>query len=542
MRVQKLLARASVRARHWPVLLAAAVAMLVASSATLAQNTPRRGGTLHAIVQPEPPVLTTAFNNSYPIGVVSTNVYEGLLAFDDAQQVIPALATRWETSADGKTVTFHLRRGVKWHDGVEFTSADVKFSALEIWKKTHPRGRSTFTALQDVETPDKYTAVFKLKHPSLVIFSSLNANEGQILPRHLYEGTDIQKNPVNLKPVGTGPFRFKDWKKGQYIELERNPDYWDAGKPYLDRLIFRSVPDAASRAAALETGDVQYAPFDAVPLADVERLRKNPQLIVSTEGYAWQSAYVFIEFNLRNPALKDVRVRQAIAHAIDKQALVDVVWYGLGKPATGPTPSTLKAFYTVKGVPQYDFNTARAEKLLDEAGYPRKADGVRFTLNQEYQNFNESFKNNAEFIRQALKRVGIEVKVNNRDIAGHLKAVYGEYDFDLNSGRWVPTIDPQVGGFRHYSSKAINQGVPWSNASGYSNLKMDQLIESIQVEPNAAKRALLFQDFQRLAQTDLPVLPLFEQQNFTVANKSVQGLGKAPDAALNSLKNVWLAR
>jgi len=502
---------------------------------------PNKGGVLHAIVQPEPPVLTTAFNTSFPIGVVGTNILEGLLSFDDAQQLQPALATRWEISADGKTVTFHLREGVTLHDGAPFTSADVQYSAMEIWKKLHPRGRNTFAALNAVETPDPYTAVFRLDHPSLVIFSSLNANEGQILPRHLYEGTDILKNPYNSKPVGTGPFRFKEWKKGQYIALERNPDYWDRGKPYLDGIVFRVIPDASSRAAALETGDVQYAPFDAVPFSDVQRLAADPNLAVLKDGYAWQSAYVFLEFNLRNPVLKDVRVRRAIAHAIDKQALIDTVWYGLGKPATGPTPSSLTAFYTRDGVPQYAFDVAQAETLLDQAGYPRQANGVRFSLNQEYQSFHETFKNNAEFIRQALKRVGIEINVRNRDIPGHLKAVYGDYDFDINSGRWVPSLDPQVGGFRHYWSKSQAAGVAWTNASSYSSPDMDRLIEAIRVQPDAGQRIALFHDFQRLAQTDLPVLPLFEQQNFSVISKRLHGLGRAPDAALASLKNAWLA-
>ena len=505
-----------------------------------AQDAPRRGGVLQAIVQPEPPVLTTAFNSSFPIGVVGTNVLEGLLSFDDKQKLQPALATSWESSPDGKTITFHLRHGVKWHDGQPFTSADVKFSALQVWKKLHPRGRSTFAALEDVQTPDDYTAVFKLSHPSLVIFSSLNANEAQILPRHLYEGTDILNNPYNLKPVGTGPFRFKEWKQGQYIVLERNPDYWDSGKPYLDGVVFQVILDAASRATALETGEAQYAPFDAVPLADVQRLRDLPNLRIVTDGYAWQSAYVFLEFNLRNPILKDLRVRQAIAHAIDRQALIDTVWYGLGKPSTGPIPSSLKSFYTSDGVPQYEYDPKLADKLLDEAGYPRKADGMRFTLNQEYQNFNETFKNNAEYIRQALRRVGIDVKVNNRDIPGHLKTVYTDYDFDINTGRWVPSLDPQIGGLRHYSTKDISKGTPWSNASGYSNPEMDKLIDAIQVEADPAKRVELFHQFQRLAETDLPVVPLFEQQNFTVVSTSVQGLSKAPDGALASLKNVWI--
>ena len=534
--------RASRRRLFGSITLLPLLGSLLFASQTHAQGQqqPKRGGTLQAIVQPEPTVLTTAFNTSFPIGVVGTNILEGLITFDDQQQPQPSLATSWTVSDDGKTITFKLRQGVKWHDGQEFTSADVQYSALEVWKKTHPRGRNTFAAIQAVDTPDKYTAVFRLSHPSLVIFSSLNANEGQILPRHLYEGKDVLKNPYNLKPVGTGPFRFKEWQKGQYIVLERNPDYWEAGKPYLDRLVFRVIPDASSRAAALETGDVQYAPFDPVPLSDVKRISALPNLAVTLDGYAWQSAFVFLEFNLRNPILQKLKVRQAIAHAIDKQALVNTVWYGLGKPSTGPIPSSLKAFYTADGVPQYNFDVAKAEKLLDEAGYPRKADGVRFKLNQEYQNFHEAFKNNAEFIRQALKRVGIEVEVRNRDIAGHLKAVYTDHDFDINTGRWVPTLDPEVGSFRHYWTKAIAPGVAWTNASGYSNPKFDKLIESIQVEPNAKKRTELFHQFQRLAETDLPVIPLFEQANFGVYNKSVHGLSKAPDAALSSLKNVWL--
>ncbi len=536
----------TIRAKRRPFLFGIAglpilAGLLLSSPAhAQAQLQPKRGGTLQAIVQPEPVVLTNAYNTSFPIGVVATNIFDGLITFDEQQRPQPSLATSWTVSDDGKTITFKLRQGVKWHDGKEFTSADVQFSAMEIWKKIHPRGRNTFAAITSVDTPDKYTAVFRLSHPSLVIFSSLNANEGQILPRHLYEGTDILKNPYNLKPIGTGPFRFKEWQRGQYIVLERNPSYWEPNKPYLDRLIFRVIPDASSRAAALESGDAQYAPFDQVPLSDVKRIAALPNLAISLDGYAWQSAYVFLEFNLRNPVLQNIKVRQAIAHAIDKQALINTVWYGLGKPATGPIPSSLKTFYTADGVPQYNFDPAKAEKLLDEAGYPRKADGVRFRLNQEYQNFHETFKNNAEFIRQALKRVGIEVTIRNRDIAGHLKAVYTDHDFDINTGRWVPTLDPEVGSFRHYWSKAIATGVPWTNASGYNNLKFDKLIESIQVEPNAKKRVELFHQFQRLAETDLPVIPLIEQANFTVYNKAVHGLGKAPDAALSSLKNVWL--
>ncbi|MEJ2803727.1 ABC transporter substrate-binding protein [Comamonadaceae bacterium PP-2] len=517
------------------------LALLGASSwAQPGAVTPVRGGTLHAIVQPEPTVLTSTVNNGYPNGVVSANVYDGLLTYDEALNPQPGLAERWEVSPDGLRLTFHLRRGVKWHDGVDFTSADVQYNVMEVWKKVHSRGRITFAPVESVETPDKYTAVLKLAHPSLVILSALNAVESQLLPRHLYEGTDIYKNPHNLAPVGTGPFKFKEWRKGQYISLERNPDYWDSGKPRLDRVIFRIVPDAASRAAALETGDVQYAPFDAVPQADVQRLRDNPELVVSTKGYDWQSQYVFLEFNLRNPILAKREVRQAFAHAIDTRALVDTIWYGLGKPATGPVPSTLRQFYTQDGVPTYRFDRAQAEKLLDAAGYPRKADGVRFSIFQDYQPFNEAFKFQAEYLRQSLKAVGVDVKVRNQDLAGFVKRVYTDYDFDINTGQWSPYLDPQIGVIRQYWTKGISAGVPWTNASGYSNPELDKLIEAAQVEGQAGKRVKLFHEFQRVVQKDLPVLPLFEIHHFTVYSKKLHGVSRAPDGGFASLKDAWL--
>ncbi|HEY0209906.1 ABC transporter substrate-binding protein [Acerihabitans sp.] len=498
------------------------------------------GGTLVALVQPEPVALNTAFNTNFPNGVVSNNIYEGLVSYDSDMQPQPSLATSWEVAPDGLSITFHLRQGVKWHDGQPFTSADVKYSALELWKKVHPRGRTTFAALRDVETPDDHTAIFRLDHPSLVVLSSLNANEAEILPAHLFAGGDVRTSPYNAKPVGTGPFRFVKWQRGQYIELARNPDYWDSGKPKVDKVIFSIIPDAGSRAAALETGDVLYAPYDSVPLSDVQRLSQNPHLVVTKQGYDSSAAYTFVEFNLRNPILANLKVRQAIARAIDKQALVDVVWYGLGKPATGPVPSSLKRFYTTDDVPQYAFDPAAAEKLLDEAGYPRKEGGVRFRLAIDYFPVNDGFKNQAEFIRQSLSKIGIELTVRNQDLATFIKRIYSDYDFDIETGRWVPMMDPQIGGLRHYWSKNIAQGTPWSNASNYTNPKMDQIIERLQVESDPDKRAGEFHEFQRLAQTDLPVIPLVEQQNFTVYSTRLKGVSTAPDGALSSLKDVSL--
>jgi peptide/nickel transport system substrate-binding protein len=518
--------------------IAATAAMLLAPSLAAADG-PVRGGTLVTVIQPEPTSLNSVVNNNYANGSVSANVYDGLLRYDETMAPQPGLAERWDVSPDGKAITFHLRKGVKWHDGVDFTSADVRFSALELWKKLHARGRVTFAALEDVETPDAYTAIFRLRTPAPVILSALNAAEAQVLPKHLYENTDILKNPRNSAPVGTGPFVFKEWKKGQYIVLERNPDYWEAGKPYLDRIIFRVIPDAASRAAALETGEVQYAPFTAVPLADVARLRNAPDLAVQTKGYAFQSHVFLIDFNLQKPPLSDVRVRRAIAYAIDRKGLIDTVWYGLGNPAISPIPSQLARFHNPE-VPRYNFNPALAEKLLDEAGYPRKENGVRFSITHDYIPFGEVYKDAGDYIRDNLKKVGIDFVLRGQDYPSWTKRVYTDYAFDTDSNTVAVMMDPEMGLPRLLLSTNYIKGVPTSNNSGYNNPEADRVIKALQVEPDATRRKALFGELQTITMTDLPILPLSEMRHVTVYNRKVHGLATTPDAALAALNGVWI--
>ncbi|MGQ4274656.1 ABC transporter substrate-binding protein [Terrihabitans sp. B22-R8] len=513
---------------------------LAFSTGIASASEPVRGGTLITVIQPEPTSLNSVVNNNYANGSVSANVYDGLLRYDDAMAPQPALAERWEVAPDGKSITFHLRQGVKWHDGANFTSADVRFSALELWKKVHARGRVTFASLEDVETPDDHTAIFRLKAPAPVILSALNAAESQVLPKHLYENTEILQNPRNNNPVGTGPYIFKEWKKGQYVTLERNPNYWDAGKPYLDRIIFRVIPDAASRAAALETGEVQYAPFSAVPLSDVDRLKDDPSLAVATKGYAFQSHVFLLDFNLNRGPLKELGVRRAIAHAINRQGLIDTVWYGLGKPAISPIPSQLTRFHNTETV-SYAFDPAQAEKLLDEAGYPRAANGVRFQITHDYLPFGETYKIAGEYIRDNLKKVGIDLVLRGQDYPTWTKRVYTDYDYDIDSNTIAVMMDPEMGLPRLLLSTNRKPGVPSSNNSGYENPEADSVIQSLQIEPDAAKRKALFDRLQTIAMTDLPLLPLSEMRHFTVYNKRLHGLSTAPDAALAALSGAWLA-
>lgn len=267
------------------------------------------------LVNPEPPSLTS-FNTSAGTSILAgAKVAEGLLSYDANLQPLPALATEWSVSDDGLTYRFTLRQGVKWHDGEPFTARDVALS-LELNKRYHPRGGSTFANLQQVEVPDDHTAVLHLAKPAPYLIRAFSGGETPILPSHLYAEGDPQRNPHNIAPVGTGPWRFKHWERGSYIALERNPDYWNPGHPGADVLILKVIPDSAARLAAFENGTLDIGGESPVPLTELPRLTKNGQLKSTTEGYRYSITPTMLEFNLDDPILSKLPVRQAIAHAI----------------------------------------------------------------------------------------------------------------------------------------------------------------------------------------------------------------------------------
>ena len=236
---------------------ALALCSLVLSGVTYAQPaTPQRGGTLVMVVQPEPPTLASYQSTAGPIGQVATKVYEGLLEYDFDLRPIPGLAQSWTVSSDGKTITFKLQPGVKFHDGQPFTSADVKFSVLDVLKKINPRGINTFRAVESIDTPDPLTAVFHLSEPGPYMLMALSGYESPMLPKHVFGTGDINNHPNANKPIGTGPYKFVEWQKGQFMRFDRNPDYWKKDRPYLDRIVARFIADGSTRAATFETQEV----------------------------------------------------------------------------------------------------------------------------------------------------------------------------------------------------------------------------------------------------------------------------------------------
>lgn len=501
--------------------------------------TPQRGGTLSISLAPEPQIISAAFLTTMQTTMVAGKISEGLVWFDDKLQPQPELAESWSFAPDGLSLTLNLRRGVKWHDGQPFTSADVAFTLLNVWQKFHPGGRLAYASVTAVDTPDAHTAVLRFSRPTPYLLSFMNVYGAQVLPRHIYEGTDLQKNPANNAPIGTGPFRFKEWVKGSHIALERNPDYWKPGLPYLDGVVFRFIPEAAARSVVLASGEVQVALASNIPVSNLNQFSDAKKWRINTTDGNYLASIKLIQVNTRRPALADRRVRQALLYALDREALLRVVFRGIGRVATSPIPSTVPAFHSKSGR-QYRHDPKQAEALLDAAGFPRKGSAPRLSLNLDLGAGSLEDVRTAEFFKQSLARVGVDVTLRVSDAGVYLKRVFGDADFDLFLTSLHNLPDPTLGVQRWYWSKNIAKGVPWSNGSGYANPELDRLMEAASVEADPAKRRALIDQWQVFVQEEVPILDLIEIDWTTVSSTRFHKKTPQGDGLYASLADAWL--
>ncbi len=271
---------------------------------------------------------------------------------------------------------------------------------------------------------DPHKVELVLDKPSPYLLTALASSESPIVPKHIYDiGVDPAANPNTTSPIGTGPWLFKEWVRGSHVLFVRNPNYWQPGRPYLDELVIRFIGDAAAASAALETGEVQLNDATTSPLTDIDRLRADPKLGFETRGFGYVNSISRLEFNFDNKILADAKVRQAIAHAIDRNRIVDIVFLGHAKALAGPVSPSLSTFFT-DDLPKYDFDPKKAEALLDEAGYKRGADGIRFKLTVDPTQPGGVYQQTAQYIVQALNKVGIGATLRTQDFATFVKRVY----------------------------------------------------------------------------------------------------------------------
>ena len=521
---------------------AAIAANVLRPELTFGQATPRKGGVFTVHFGAEQRQLNPSLQASTGVYIIGGKIQEALVDLDANGQPVGVLAESWEAAPDGKTITFKLRQGVTWHDGKPFTSADVAFTAMNMWKKILNYGTTLQLFLTAVDTPDAHTAVFRYERPMpLNLLLRALPDLGYISAKHLYEDKgDIRQNPLNLAPVGTGPFKFVQYERGQYIIADRNPNYWRPNAPYLDRIVWRVVTDRAAAAAQMEAGQIHYSPFSGLTISDLARLSKDPRFIVSTKGNEGNARTNTIEFNFRRKELADIRVRRAIAHALNIPFFIENFLGEFAKRGTGPIPSVSTDFYPADNGPQYPYDKALAVKLLDEAGFKAGAGGTRFSLRLLPAPWGEDISLFATFIQQSLSDVGIKIDIVRNDGGGFLKQVYDDHAFDLASGWHQYRNDPAVSTTVWYRS-GQPKGAPWTNQWDWTDPKIDKIVDDAATEVDPVKRKALYGEFVRGVNTELPIWCPIEQIFVTTINAKARNHSNTPRWGSSSWHDLWLS-
>ena len=501
---------------------------------------PVPGGTLIFGATSDARHLNPAVQSGGNTGVPGAQLFAGLVRIDDGFEPRPYLAERWSISADGLSYTFHLVPGARFHDGSPITSDDVAFS-LGVVREHHPFGIAMFDAVANVDTPDPLTAVIRLSRPHPALMQALAAPLMPVIPKHVYgDGRDPKTHPMNATPVGSGPFRYGEWVRGRHLILERNDDFFIEGRPYLDRIVFRIVKEPSVRKLALRKGEIDYFPFNPVRFRDVPGMAANPDLRVSTAGYAALGPLNYVEFNLRAPPFDDLRVRRAVAYAIDRDYMAETLHGGVPRPGTGPFHHASP--FHVDGLNGYPLDLERARDLLDAAGYRPDADGVRMTVVLDYPPFHvDSHTTGAGYIKSQLKKVGIAVTLR---APGDLptwaaRIASWDYRFTLNTTWNYP--DPVIGVHRLYLCANI-RNIVWSNTQGYCNERVDALLREAASAADPARRKALYAEFQRIVTEELPLYFLNEEPYVTVSQRTVMNPPETVWGAMQPMDEVWLDR
>lgn len=495
---------------------------------------------MNAMMTDDPATLCYPLYNTRIVQEVCGNIHESLLLFDWQFKPHPNLARAFEVSPDGLTYTFHLRDDVLWHDGVKFTARDVAFSCGVMLPELNPRSRNSFSHIDTITTPDPYTVIVRLKQPFNAFLVSLMASNAPMMPAHIYEGTNFRTNPHNVKPVGTGPFQFAEWKRGEYIHLIRNEHYWRAGQPGMDGIYYRICPTPEQRMVAMETGAVDLAMGDDIDTVLVSRLRANPNVETVTNAYYGTSEIAIMDFNMRRWPFSDRRFRAAFMHAIDREFLVKAINFGIGKVATGPIPSTAP-YYDPKVLTLYPHDPARARALLDEMGLKPGPDGVRHRFGiMMTPDGNGEMTRMAQYAKQALAEVGLEANLEAVDYPTQQRRS-GNWEFDCDTNSYGEYGDPAIGTSRFYVSSNIRKGVPLTNLQGYINPEVDQLFAQASVAVSHEEAQACYSRLQQILTHDVAMVWLYERLPAFFYNKRLKNVIQGPNGPSDGFGATTLA-
>lgn len=501
--------------------IAATVLALSAALGTPAEAQ-KRGGSLHQIINPEPPILVVGIATNTPVQTVGGKLFSGLITYGFDLKPIPNLAESFEISPDGKAYTFKLHKNAKWHDGKPLTSEDVVFSFTKILPDVNPRARLNFSRAESITAPDPHTVVVTLKEPFAPFIMAFDVATAPVLPKHIYDGTDYRANPANSAPIGSGPFKFKEWKKGGHIHLVRFDDYYKPGKPYLDEMFFHIIPDAGQRVVALETQKVHVAAFSDIEWFEVQRLKKMPFLELTTKGYEMFAPVSWLDMNHSRKPFSDVRFRKAMMHAHDRVFMRDNIFNGLGRVANGPINSVTQ-FYDDKALVKYPYDLKKAEALLEEMGLTKGPGGVRAKIEMIVMPYGEVWQRVAEYSRQQMRRIGVEVTLKNTDVAGFNQAS-SNFEYDTTWQYLFQFGDPAIGVARSYLSSNIKKGVMFTNTHQYSNPKVDEAFAKGAAASSREERQKWYTEMQKVTTDEVAVGWMHELEFPTFYNKKFKGI------------------
>jgi len=448
-------------------------------------------------------------------------VFNGLIKYDrNLQGFVGELAESWSVKEGAEPeITFSLRKGVLWHDGKEFTAEDVKFTYDKIMdEKTNTVRRSDYELVKKAEVLDPYTFKVTYRQP----FSPGLSTWGMgILPKHLLESQDINTTSFNRRPIGTGPFRFLEWVTDERITVEANPKYFE-GKPYLDRIIYRIIPDPSLTEMELLTRGIDA--YSVWPF-EFQRMKEVPFLNVYTQP---SLGYTYIGYNLKNPLFQDKRVRQALTYAINREEIVQYVLYGLGVVANGPFPPQF--WYSNPNVKPLLYDPAKARQLLAEVGWKANREGILekdgkpFRFKLITNSGNETRRDVGVLVQRALKEIGIDVTFEFYEWSVFLKNFINVKAFDACILGWGLSPDPDA--YQIWHSSQIEKGF---NFVSYRNPEVDRLWEEGRREYDIEKRKAIYWRINELMAGDQPYTFLFVPLGITALQKKFELVEKGPN-------------
>ena len=532
--------------RVFTCLVAALMALLLMScsqqrnegTANFNQTYPSEaGGTLVDAMSGEPSGLIAMIAGESSASTIASNIFNSLLKYDKNLELTGELAQSWDVSADQKTITFHLKPNLKWADGKPLSSEDVLFTwQLVTDDKTRTPYGADYKLVKKAEAPDPET--FKVTYaqpyaPALDSWSGLH-----ILPKHLLAGQDINNTPFARNPVGSHYYQLDQWKKGESISLKRNVNATQ-GQAKIDHLVSRIIPDRAAQFLELMADNIDSMSLNSIQYARI--FPSRPDLTSKIAQYKeLGNSYTYLGFNLKRKPFDDVRVRQAINYAIDKQEIIDGVLLGLGLPVASPyKPGTR---WSNPELHPYPYDPKKAIALLKEAGFEdHDHDGI---LDKDGQpltfeiltNQNKEREMSAVLVQRRLKEIGIDVKIRVVEWATFISRFIKTGDFNVVLLGWGLGLEPDQFNIWHSSQQAPGQ----FNFIGYNNPTVDKLLEDGRMELNPDKRMKIYHEFAKILLEDSPVVYLFAGYGLPAIHKRVKGIDDpAPPAGIGHNSYGW---